>query len=128
MSDFFKRLRAYFFGPNGEHKPPPALDLAPVIDAIERAENEGSVDPGRRIHTFPYLGFELRLDRDVMGQYRLTVNEGRERRYSFTIVCEPGDYTALRTSYEEITSFLNSDRHLANLPNHERLKGHFYGQ
>ena len=63
----------------------------------------------------------------MLGLYRVTVNEGKERRYSFTVVCEPGDYDTLRSSYEEITAFLDGDRRLANLPRHDRLKGHYYG-
>ena len=42
--------------------------------------------------------------------YRVTVNQGTERRYSFTILCSPGDYDALRSGYEAITVFLDGDR------------------
>ena len=125
--DFFKRLSKHFSSRNGQAAAPPPVDLTAEIDAIRRVEAAGPIDRGKRIHCFRHQGLELRLDRDVLGLYRVTVNEGKERRYSFTIVCDPGDYDALRASYEEITSFLDGDRRLANLPRHDHLKGHYYG-
>ena len=106
---------------------PKPIDLTAEIDRIRRVEAAGEIDLGKRIHCFRHQGLELRLDRDVLGMYRVTVNEGRERRYSFTVVCAPGDYDTLRSGYEEITAFLDGDRHLAKLPRHDRLKGHYYG-
>ena len=103
------------------------IDLAAELALIEHAEANRDIGLGKRIHEFRYRELDLRLDRDVTGMYRVTVNQGRERVYSFTLECPPGDYDALRAGYEEITRFLGGDRHLANLPNHEGLKGHFYG-
>ena len=127
MSDFFKRLRDHFSSSNGQHLPKPSVNLAAEIEAIRHVESTATPDLGKRIHSFRHQGLELRLDRDVLGMYRVTVNEGKERRYSFTIVCPPGDYDALHAGYEEITEFLDSDRHLAKLPRHDRVKGHYYG-
>lgn len=111
---------------NGHHIPWPAIDINAEVDAIQRTESAAQIDLGKRIHSFVYQGLELRLDRDVLGMYRITVNEGRERRYSFTIVCASGDYDALRSGYNEIIQFLDGDRGLASLPRHERVKGHYY--
>lgn len=127
MKDFFKRLNKHFSSSNGQAVAPPSIDLTAEIDRIRHVEAAEEIDLGKRIHCFRHAGLELRLDRDVLGMYRVTVNEGKERRYSFTIVCAPGDYDTLRTSYEEITAFLDGDRRLANLPRHDRLKGHYYG-
>ena len=129
MKDFFKRFGKHLFSGDGQaHVPAPSVfNLDAEIEAIRQIEAAGPVDRGKRIHGFIHQGLELRLDRDVLGWYRVTVNEGRERRYSFSIVCDPGDYEALRACYQEITAFLDSDRRPANLPRHERLKGHYYG-
>ena len=127
MDNFFKRLRDHFSSSNGQHIPQPSVNLAAQIEAIQRVEANEELDLGKRIHSFRHGGLELRLDRDVLGMYRVTVNEGKERRYSFTIVCQPGDYDALRAGYEEITGFLDGDRRPATLPRHDRVKGHYYG-
>ena len=127
LKDFFKRLNKHFSSRNGQAVTEPPVDLGVEIDAIRRAESAGAIDLGKRIHGFRHQGLELRLDRDVLGLYRVTVNEGKERRYSFTIVCDPGDYEALRAGYEEITTFLDGDRRLVNMPRHDRVKGHYYG-
>ncbi len=127
MKDFFRRLSKHFTSSNGHAVQEPLPDLQAEIDAIRRVEAAETIDLGKQIHCFRHQGLDLRLDRDVLGLYRVTVNEGRERRYSFTIVCAPGDYDVLHASYEEITAFLDGDRHLATLPRHDRLKGHYYG-
>jgi hypothetical protein len=127
LKDFFKRLSKHFSSSNGQATHPPTVNLAAEIDAIRRIEQAEEIDLGKRIHCFRHQGLELRLDRDVLGWYRVTVSEGKDRRYSFTIVCEPGDYDTLRAGYEEITAFLDGNRHLTDLPRHDRLKGHYYG-
>ena len=127
LNSFFQRLRDHYSTSNGQYIERPSINLTAEIDAIRRVETTAKPDLGKRIHSFRHQGLELRLDRDMLGMYRVTVNEGKERRYSFTIVCPPGDYDALRVGYEEITQFLDSDRHLAKLPRHDRVKGHYYG-
>ncbi len=127
MNNFFKRLRDHYSTSNGQVIQRPSVNLTAEIDMIRRVETTAEPDLGKRIHSFRHQGLELRLDRDVLGMYRVTVNEGKERRYSFTIVCPPGDYDALHAGYEEITRFLDGDRHLATLPRHDRVKGHYYG-
>ena len=127
MKDFFKRLSEHFSSHNGQALERPPVNLEAEIDEIRRIEAAEEIDRGKRIHCFRHQGLELRLDRDVLGLYRVTVNEGKERRYSFTVVCDRGDYETLRAGYEEITAFLDGDRRPANLPRHDRLKGHYYG-
>ncbi len=127
MNNFFKRLRDHYSTFNGQDIQRPSVNLTAEIDAIRHVETTTEPDLGKRIHSFRHQGLELRLDRDVLGMYRVTVNEGKERRYSFTIICPPGDYVALHAGYEEITQFLDGDRHLATLPRHDRVKGHYYG-
>lgn len=128
MKNFFRSLRQRATRTNGSHAPEPVpLDLSAEIEAVRTLEAAGGIEPGKRIHSFSCQELELRLDQDVMGQYRVTAWEGRERRYSFTIRCETGDYTSLRKAFEGIAHFLRSDRHLARLPDDALLKGHFYG-
>lgn len=112
---------------DGTAEPPPAVDIDAQIETIKRIEEEQKPDLGSRIHQFSYGDLELRLDRDITGSYRLCVFEGTERRFSFTVRCEQGDYESLRTSFQEIIAFLNGDRRIADLPRHDRLTGHYFG-
>jgi hypothetical protein len=126
VKKLIRRFRKRLVPSNGHHPQEPSIDLSSEVDAVRRAESEQEIGLGRSIHSFVYEGLELRLDRDVMGQYRVTVNEGRERRYSFTLHSAPHDYKALQASYEDIIAFLNGTRRIGTLPDDERLKGHFY--
>ena len=109
----------------GENWPP--LNIEAQIAIIKSIEAEQDIGLGKRIHQFSFREFELRLDRDVTGTYRLIANEGNERKYSFSIRCTRGNYQALMTSFQEIIAYLSGDRRIADLPSHELLKGHYYG-
>ena len=127
MKKFFKKIQT---SPRvkkraGENWPP--LDVEAQIAIIKSIEADQDIGLGKRIHQFSFREFELRLDRDVTGTYRLVANEGNERRYSFSIRCKKGNYQVLLTSFQEIINYLSGDRRFANLPNHEQLKGHYYG-
>lgn len=128
LKNFFRNLHQFVKGTNGTHAAEPEpLDLDAEVEVVRAAEAAEGIEPGKRIHSFVCEGLELRLDQDVVGQYRVTAWEGRERRYSFTVHCEAGNYAALRRGFEEIAHFLQSDRRLAHLPDDTLLKGHFYG-
>lgn len=130
LKHLFKRLSERLHNSRNGTSTVPAspIDVEAELSRIQHAEASREIEPGKRIHEFRYEELDVRLDRDVLGLYRVTVNQGRERIYSFTIVCPPKDYDTLRAGYEEIALFLNGERHPANLPNSEWLKGHFYGR
>lgn len=127
LSHLKKRLGSSNNG-NGTHHHPPPIDLATELAAIQQAEADAAIAPGKLIHRFDYDGLELRLDRDVMGQYRITVNQGELRRYSFSVMSLPKDYDVLARCYDEIIDFLGGSRSLRDLPRHEHLRGHYYGE
>lgn len=105
----------------------PEINIPSQIDKIREIEKESGSDLGRLIHAFEYGDFVLRLDRDVTGMYRVMVTVGQERWYSFSIRSQHKDYEALQKAYEQIASFLSGERRLAEMPNHEKLKGHYFG-
>ncbi len=109
-----------------EHEWPP-VDIEAQIEAIRNIESDEDIGLGRRIHCFACREYELSLDRDIMGTYRVIAYQGKERRYSFTVTCPHKDYEALRNAFEEIVRYLGGDRRLADLPRHERMKGHYFG-
>lgn len=102
------------------------LDLASLISEIRERESAG-VDLGRRIYQFNYGIFDVRLDRDITEHYRVTVYNGRERVYSFTVMAKEGEYEELKDGYRSIIDFLDGERKPSELPNSNTLKGHFYG-
>ncbi|MCK5147313.1 hypothetical protein KAR48_11190 [bacterium] len=124
MAKWFKRL----FG-KAEAEPVdwPAVDLDMQIAAIKIAEAENDSGLGILIHEFEFHEYELRLDRDITGMYRVVAMEGRERRYSFSLHCDHKDLAALRELFGMIADYLSGERHIGELPNTEMLKGHFYG-
>lgn len=125
--NFLARLRRHL--PFGRDEiAPPACDLDAELARIEQAEASRVIPTGRLIHAFVYDGLDVRLDRDMTGTYRVTVHEGGHRLYSFTIVCQQGDYRTLRSGYDEIIRFLSSSRALRDLPNLDHVRGHYYGE
>ena len=114
-------IKKWFGGREPEPVNWPEVDLAAQIVAIRQAEAETQPRSGQLIHAFDFHEYSLRLDRDITGTYRLVANEGRERRYSFSIRGE------LEPALQEITAFLSGPRRMADLPRSETLKGHYYG-
>jgi hypothetical protein len=122
-----KILKRFFTKPAAPEVNWPPVDLQAKIDKIKQIEEEQNIDLGRRIYQFDYKQYELCLDRDVIGMYRVIAFIGKERRFSFSIKCEYKDYTNLKKGYEEIATFFDGDQHIRNLPNNELLKGHYFG-
>jgi hypothetical protein len=70
---------------------------------------------------------EIRTDRDITGHYRVTLWQGKERLYSFTVYAKKGEYEKLTRAYSQINEFLKGDQKLSSLPKNDLLKGFFYG-
>lgn len=102
-------------------------DLGHVIDRIRESEQSGETEPGRRIHQFAHLHYDLRLDYDITDTYRITVSRGEERIYSFSVYCEPLAYDELIEAYRRIIDFLNGEQSLGELPDDALLKGFYFG-
>lgn len=96
---------------------------------IQQAESQvqGDPEPGRKLHTFDWNGWTIRIDVDITRRYRFTLNQGNERRFSFTVLSKPGDYDGLKAAFLHIQKFINDGMPLKKLPRNEVLIGHFYG-
>ena len=127
MKKFFQSLKKRKKDSDHQKMDWPSVNIEAQIEAVRTAESGESIGLGRRIHYFPFHEFELSLDREVTGQYRVIVYEGRERRYSFTVKCKHKNYESLKKAFEEITLYLSGNRRIADLPDHEGLKGHYFG-
>ena len=127
MKKFLKHMKNRPPSTSKSAKDIPSVNLNVHIDAIKKHEAERGSELGRLINGFEYGDFTLRLDRDVMGMYRVAVYSGQDRWYSFSLRCPQGDYDALREAFQEIMDFLSGDRRLSGMPDHEKLKGHYFG-
>jgi hypothetical protein len=127
MKKHFKSLRNRFSRRTTPATEGPLLDTGAEIEVIKRIEAAQDPGLGRVIHHFPYLEFDLWLDRDITGTYRVVVYQGKKRRYSFSIQCGHKDYEALRNGFEEIICFLGGNRRIVDLPKNKHLKGHYFG-
>jgi hypothetical protein len=106
-------------------EPPDTHELASVIlDAdTAAAGSDGFPEPGKCIHVFVYDELTLRVDRDILRMMRITAFQDEDRRYSFSIRCPMSE---LVHALDDMFAFLASDRHIRNLPDSERLKGHYF--
>ena len=127
MKAFLQRLRKRSRHARRQKHEWPPVNIEAQIEAIQKVEADEDIGLGRRIHCFACREFELSLDRDIMGTYRVIAYQGKERRYSFTVTCPHKDYEALQAAFQEIVRYLSGDRRLADLPQHERMKGHYFG-
>lgn len=108
-------------------QPKETVNIRAVINQIKQKESAEEIPLGRRIHTLRHGNMDLFLDRDITEYYRITVNRGRERIYSFSIYAEQGDYEILEEGYEKIIQFLNGESKVTELPDNPNIKGFFYG-
>lgn len=120
----FERIKNLFSSPL---KPQEETDVPVIIDQIKVREKSNDIPLGRRIHTFNYKDVDLSLDRDISKNYRVTVYQGRERIYSFSIFANQGNYDILENGYIRIINFLDGERKVSDLPEDENIKGFFYG-
>ncbi|WP_421775511.1 hypothetical protein [Gracilimonas sp.] len=124
MRNFLKNL---FQRKKQPEVPVPEPNYAEIINKIKKAEETQDIQPGRKIHAFDYDLFELRLDRDITNQYRVTVFKGNERIYSFTVFAKKGEIEKLRSAYPHIVDFLKGEQKIATLPDSDLLKGFYFG-
>lgn len=123
MRAFLRRI----FGdpePDTPAPPPPPPHAGDVAEAVRAAEAESAVEPGRLLHRFVYDELTIRFDRDVIGLLRITASKDEERRYSFSVRCASDEWD---DAFESVFAFLASGRSVRNLPNDDRVRGHYYG-
>ncbi len=124
MRNFLKKL---FQQEKEPEVPVPEPNYTEIINQIKKTEEAQDIQPGKKIHAFDYDFFELRLDRDITNQYRITVFKGNNRIYSFSVFVTKQEVQELDEAYRIIISFLKENRSLADLPHNNLLKGFYYG-
>lgn len=121
---FFSKL---FSGKEKRTEPKPEINLEKKLSKIERAEKDGEVPLGKKIHSFEYGMLEIRFDRDITNNGRISIFEGEVKQFSFPVFDKEGEYDILKKAFESVISFLESDRSIKNLPENQVLK-EFYHQ
>jgi hypothetical protein len=124
MRNFLKSL---FQREKEPEVPVPEPNYTEIINKIKKTEESLDIQPGRKIHAFDYGLFELRLDRDITNQYRITVFRGSDRVYSFTVFITKQEVQKLDTAYRDVISFLKVNPGIAHLPDNDLLKGFYFG-
>lgn len=120
----FDRLKSLF---SSSSVPEQETDIPSIIEQIKAREAANDIPLGKRIHSFHHGNYLIALDRDISENYRVTVYQGRERIYSFSLFANQGNYDILKQAYKRIIDFLDGDQKLSNLPDNDMLKGFFYG-
>lgn len=121
---FFKK----WFGITPEDPEPlPTLDLERAIEQIQKSEKASQTEPGRPIFKGRHTHFDIRLDRDITGHYRITAFYGTEKAYSFSVYSETTDFKSLSSAFKTVTGFLEGERNLRDLPDDDLVKGHYFG-
>lgn len=124
MFNFLKKL---FDRDSKSEKSIPDPDFTLLIANIRKRENAEEIAPGKKIHEFDYALYTLRLDRDIAKNYRITVFQGNERIYSFTVFDNQSNRDILEMAYRKVIQFLKSDQSIKNLPQSDILKGYYFG-
>jgi hypothetical protein len=124
MHQFFKKL---FKSDETSPLPPPDPQYSSIISQIKKRESSEDIQPGKKIHEIEYHLFSIRLDRDITKNYRITVFLGNERIYSFTVFAKKNGFDKLEEAYKQVIAFLKGERHIAQLPDSDLLKGFYFG-
>lgn len=74
----------------------------------------------------PHYQLQIRFDRDITQNGRISVFSGNKKLYSFTVFAKKGEYDILKSAFHSVNEFLKSDRSIHNLPDNERIKGFFH--
>lgn len=128
MDSLLNKFRKLFNSPSNDRSTG-SFDAGDVISQIreQKRGQENAIEPGRRIHEIKYRNLDLFLDLDITKTYRITVNRGKERVYSFSVYCGQEEYMELEEAYRRIVAFLEGERNPVDLPDDEQLKGFYYG-
>ncbi len=127
MKHYFETIKKFFKGFSRDPFVPPEFEISSQIRLIRQSELNCKPEPGRRIHAFEFMEFELSLDLELTGTYRLAAFMGREKKYSFSIACKPGDYEELARGIKESTDYLSGERKISELPINELIRGYYFG-
>lgn len=121
----FERLKSLFSSEPQSTKE--EVNIPAIVEKVRQKESKENIPLGRRIHSFGYRELDLFLDRDITKNYRVTVYQGRERLYSFSIFAKQGNYDILEEGYARIFNYLDGERKVSDLPADKTIKGFFYG-
>lgn len=106
-------------------KSDPNLDS--VLCKIQKAEESNEIPLGKKIYSFDYGTLQIRFDRDITRNGRISIFKGEEKLFSFTVFAKEGEYDILKDAFESVFVFLEGDRSIKNLPKNKVLNG-FYHQ
>lgn len=109
-----------------ESDPGGSIDIEAIIEKI-RTREQDELATGRKIVRFDYRSFEIILDREFTGRYRISVFQGQHKCYGFAIQKKELTDEEFKHIWERVIGFLGHSPSPARLPEHELWKAHFFG-
>ncbi len=101
------------------------LDTGQIVQSIREQEQQDEAI-GRKILSLDYQQFELLVDREFTGRYRISAFKGQHKIYGFTVSEKEISDQQFKTVWNDILKFL--DHPSPNkLPESEQLSAHFFG-
>lgn len=113
-------------GLQNSEKPQKSVDTEKIVREIRLAE-EQEISTGKRIYAIDYMHYNLILDREFTGNYRISVFTGNHKIYGFSITEEDITDKQFATIWDKVIAFLKDDPSPQTMPDDKFLKTHFFG-
>ena len=126
MFDRLKSLLGIRPTPNGDSDPADSIDCQQMVANIRRRERD-EIPVGRKIYDLQFGQFDVTLDREFSGHYRISVFQDHHKIYGFTINDKEISDENFVKVWEIVTKFLGKNPSPKHLPDHQLMKSHFFG-
>lgn len=125
----FEKLKSLFgIRPPLDHGPNSAdsVDCQKIVATIRRRERQ-EIPVGRKIYDLQFKQFDLVLDREFTGHYRISVFQDHHKVYGFTISDKEISDENFAKVWKMVTQFLGNTPSPKHLPEHQLMQSHFFG-
>ena len=121
----FKKIFELF---KTDNQPPAreSIDTKRIVQQIRNNEEEDRPS-GRKIYSFDFKNYHINLDREITGQYRISVFLGNHKVYGFLITEEDIPDQQFVEIWDQIIRFLDENPSPKKMPDSEELTAHFFG-
>lgn len=101
------------------------VDIQQIVQSIRKQEQQ-DIATGRKLLRIDYQQFDLLVDREFTGRYRISVFQGQHKVYGFTINEKEIDNQQFEAAWDDILIFLEQPSP-TQLPQSDLLTTHFFG-
>jgi hypothetical protein len=125
----FNWLRSLLGITNASTEAEPAannVDCQQIVGNI-RSKERSEIPVGRKIYDLSFKEFEILLDREFTGHYRISVFQNQHKIYGFTVSEKEISDDEFVVVWEIIIDFLSNNPSPKQLPDHDLMNSHFFG-